>query len=350
MEISIAYIPGDGIGLQIMEQAIRVMTFVCEKFGHSIQFKECIAGSKAVNMKKLPFDEEAKEVCRNADAILLGNMWMHLNPELEKEKRPSALLGQIRKEFNLSINVRPTFTYPSLYDLSPLKELYLKEGFDILLIRDLSGGELTGKRYRDREYAYDMDMYTKKQIQELACFGFEASLTRKKALVSLDKAVVLESSRFFREIVNGVHTKYSEVNLKHQHIDDAASQIVKEPGAYDVIITNGMFGDILADEIAGLSGIQKLLPSAEMNTQGFGLYTPNNLHNTDDFANPIGLIQACALCLRYSLKLHKEAAFVEESIKKVLEEGYATKDFCEQNRKCVSCEKITDLIIEEMKG
>ena len=203
--------------------------------------------------------------------------------------------------------------------------------------------------------AYDVDSYTRKQIENVADFGFQASLKRSKNLISLDKAVILESSRFFREIVDSRHEQYKDVILKHQHIDDAASQVLKNPQDYDVIITNGMFGDILADEIAAMTGIQKMLPSAELNENGFGLYTSNNLHTTDlnygkDEANPIGLIMASAMFFRYSLGLEQEAQCIENAVKTVLEKQYALKDFCNKNRICLSQSVFVSKIIDEMRG
>lgn len=345
MNIKIACIPGDGIGPEIMNSTKQVIEKVCDLYGHTIEFIDLFVGSKSVDLGLEPFPNEEYEKCKNTNAILLGNMWMNLHPELPKEKRPSALLGLIRKRFDLSLNIRPNFIFPGLEDLSPLKESVIKNGFDIVLIRDLAGGELTGKRYRDTTCAWDMDMYTKEQIENLAICGFDTAMKRKKKLISLDKAIVLESSRFSRDITSEIAKKYPEVMLEFQHIDDAASQIIKYPEKYDVIITNGMFGDILADEIAGLSGIQKMLPSAELNTDGFGLYTPNNLHNTDtnvglDHANPIGLIMASAMLFRYSLGLEKEATSIE----------YAVIETLKTNYRNVKTNVLTTEIIKNMKG
>lgn len=355
MKIKLGCITGDGIGPELIEQAKKVVKHVSDIYGHNILFIDIEAGSASVQKGKDPFDEDAYYLCKECQGLILGNMWMHLNPELEKDKRPSALLGKIRKAFDLSINIRPNYVFQSVFDLSPLKKEVLKDGFDILLIRDLSGGELTGKRYREKDMAYDVDSYTRLQVEKLADFGFQASQDRKKKLTSLDKAVVLESSRFFREVVNQKHEQYKDVILKHQHIDDAASQVLKNPQDYDVIITNGMFGDILADEIAAMTGIQKMLPSAELNENGFGLYTSNNLHNTDlnygkDEANPIGLIMASAMFFRYSLGLEQEAQCIENAVKTVLEKQYALKDFCNKNRICLSQSVFVSKIIDEMRG
>jgi 3-isopropylmalate dehydrogenase len=354
MEIKIACIAGEGIGPEILESTKKVINKVAQLYGHTIIYIDCIVGSEAVNIGKDPFDEEAYDLCEECDGILLGNMWMHLNPELPKEKRPSALLGLIRKKFNLSINIRPNYIFEGLEDLSPLKENVIQSGFDVTLIRDLAGGELTGERYRDEDKAYDVDLYTKEQILNLAKFGFETSLKRKCHMTFLDKAVILESSRFSREIIQKEEKQYPNVSVRYQHIDDAASEIVLHPNHYDVIITNGMFGDILADEIAGLSGIQKMLPSAELNVDGFGLYTPNNLHNTDaninrDESNPIGLIMASAMLFRYSLDLEQEAQCIENAVSQVLKIGYCTKDFNGNNRNELSTSEFVSKIIKEMK-
>lgn len=355
MEIKLGCIAGDGIGPELVEQTKMVVKHVCDMYEHHVEFIDIEAGSASVNKNKDPFDKEAYYLCKKCHGLILGNIWMHLNPELEKDKRPSALLGKIRKVFHLSINIRPNYLVKSLCDLSPLKPEILKEGFDILLIRDLAGGELTGKRYRDKDMAYDVDSYTRKQIENVADFGFQASLKRSKNLISLDKAVILESSRFFREIIDSRHEQYKDVILKHQHIDDAASQILKNPQSYDVIITNGMFGDILADEVAAMTGIQKMLPSAELNQNGFGLYTPNNLHNTElnygkDEANPIGLIMASALFFRYSLGLEQEAQCIEKAVQSVLNKKFALKDFCGKDRFCISQSQFVSKIMDEMRG
>lgn len=359
MEYKISYIPGDGIGPEIMEETLRVLDAIAEKFGHVFEFRECIAGTKAVDSCGEPLPDESLKQCRESQAVLLGNMWMSLYPELPEAKRPARLLGLLRKELKLSINIRPIYSFGRLKKYSPLKEDSLKDGFDILLIRDLMGGVMASDSYRkmteDGEEACDYEFYKDQWIRQIVSFSAEAARNRKKKVVSLDKAVVLESSRLWRKVVQSLAGEYKDVTFENQHIDDAAGQIIQKPENYDVIVTTGMFGDILADEISALTGIQKILPSAELNANGQGLYTPNQLHNREresigqNTANPIGLIWSAALMLRYSLNLPKEAEVLEKAIKNVLNAGYATKDFYKEDSVLVGTEEIATRIIEELE-
>lgn len=359
MKYKIAYIPGDGIGPEIMEQTLRILNAVAEKFGHVFEFRECIAGRKAVDCYGKPLPDESLKQCKESQAVLFGNMWMSLYPELPKDKRPARLLGILRQEMELSINIRPIYSFGRLMEYSPLKESYLKKGFDILLIRDLMGGVMASDRYRkvteDGEEACDHEFYKEQWIRQIVTFSAEAARKRKKKLDSLDKAVVLDSSRLWRDVVQSVSKEYTDITFASQHVDDAAAQIIQNPGHYDVIVTNGMFGDILADEISALTGIQKILPSAELNMNGQGLYTPNQLHNREkdiidqNVANPIGLIQSAALMLRYSLNLKEEAELLEKAIRNVLDAGYVTKDFYKEGSILMGTEEITTKIMEELE-
>ena len=351
MEYNIAYIPGDGIGTEIIAETIKVIKEVGSLFNHSFIFNECIAGTKAV------------ELCKKSDSILLGNMWMDMYPELAREKRPSYLLALLRKNLNLTINIRPIVAYEELADLSPLKSEIINDGFDILVVRDVAAGMLMSNKYQrvgefGRE-ACDEEYYNEVAIKANLKCAFEAASNRNKKVTSLDKAVILESSKLWRKVAGEISEEYPDVDLVNQHIDDAAGIIIGNPKKYDVIVTNGIFGDILSDEISGLSGTPKMLASAEISGSGKGLYTPNQLHNSErdivgkNIANPIGSILSGAMMLRYSFKLEKEACIIEEAVKEIINEKYTTKDIYMYDSTLVGTDEMGTLIcnkIRELKG
>lgn len=249
--------------------------------------------------------------------------------------------------------------YKSLADLSPLKNGIIGEGFNILMLRDLAGGMLMSKRYRGigdhGKEAFDTEYYNEEIIKANACAAFEIARGRSKKVTSLDKAVILESSKLWREVVQEVSADYRDVSLVNQYIDDAAAQVITNPHNYDVILTSGMFGDILSDEISALAGTPNVLPSAELNHQGKGLFTPNQIHNKDysiiggDIANPIGSILSGAMMLRFAFGLEKESQTIEKAVRQVLNEKYATKDICLPGSKRIGTSEMGSIISEKIR-
>lgn len=359
MAYNISVIYGDGIGKEIVDQTIKVMNEVGGVFHHTFRFEMCDAGTKAVEQYGEPLPDKSLRQCLESDAILLGSLWLDHYPELPQQKRPSYVLSLLRKNLRLTTNLRPISVYKSLADLSPLKNNIIGEGFDILMLRDLAGGMIMSKKYRGvgehgRE-AYDEEYYNEEIIRGNACFAFEFARQRRKKVTSLDKAVILESSKLWREVVQEAGAEYRDVALTHQYIDDAAAQVIADPHNYDVILTSSMFGDILSDEISALAGAPHLLPSAELNRQGKGLFTPNQIHNKDhgiahkNLANPIGSILSGAMMLRFAFRLEQESWAIEEAVKRVLNEKYATKDIGLPGSKLIGTSEMGSIIAEKIR-
>lgn len=358
MAYNISVIYGDGIGQEIVDQAIKVMNEVGNVFHHTFHFERCEAGTGSSKYGE-PLPDKSLRQCQESDAILLGSLWLDHYPELPQEKRPSYVLSLLRKKLQLTINIRPISVYKSLADLSPLKNGIIGEGFNILMLRDLAGGMLMSKRYRGigdhGKEAFDTEYYNEEIIKANACAAFEIARGRSKKVTSLDKAVILESSKLWREVVQEVSADYRDVSLVNQYIDDAAAQVITNPHNYDVILTSGMFGDILSDEISALAGTPNVLPSAELNHQGKGLFTPNQIHNKDysiiggDIANPIGSILSGAMMLRFAFGLEKESQTIEKAVRQVLNEKYATKDICLPGSKRIGTSEMGSIISEKIR-
>ncbi|AHM68064.1 3-isopropylmalate dehydrogenase [Paenibacillus polymyxa] len=359
MAYNISVIYGDGIGKEIVDQAIKVMNEVGNVFHHTFHFERCEAGTEAVQKYGEPLPDKSLRQCQESDAILLGSLWLDKYPELPQEKRPSYVLSLLRKKLELKINLRPISVYKSLAELSPLKNSIIGEGFNILMLRDLAGGMLMSQRYRGigdyGKEAFDKEYYNEEMIKANACAAFEIARGRSKKVTSLDKAVILESSKLWREVVQEVSADYRDVALVNQYIDDAAAQVITDPHNYDVILTSGMFGDILSDEISALAGTPNVLPSAELNRQGKGLFTPNQIHNKDysivgkDIANPIGSILSGAMMLRFAFGLEQESQAIEEAVRRVLNEKYATKDICLPGSKRIGTSEMGSIISEKIR-
>lgn len=345
----IAVLPGDGIGVEIMAEALKVLNAIGKKYNHEFTTKDALIGGVAYEATGHPFPEETLKLCQESDGVLLGavggpqwdNLATHLRPE-------AALLG-IRKSLNLYANLRPAFLFTPLVNSSSLKREVI-EGTDILVVRELTGGLYFGPKEKTSEKALDTMLYTRPEIERIVRAGFEAAKLRKKKLTSVDKANILESSRLWREIVEEIAPEYPEIELNHMYVDNCAMQLIRNPKQFDVIVTENTFGDILSDAAAMLTGSIGMLPSASLGAGNVSLYEPVHGSAPDiagqGKANPLATILSVAMMLRYSFAMEKEALAVENAVTKVLEEGYRTGDIMEAGKTLVNTEKMGDLVVK----
>ena len=356
MELHITCIPGDGIGPEIVAEAKKVLDTVAEKYGHTMQYTDILMGGASIDVHGVPLTDDAIETAKNADAVLMGSIggdtttspWYKLPPNL----RPEAGLLAIRKALNLFANLRPAVLYEELAGACPLKEEISAKGFDMLIMRELTGGLYFGERKTVEENgirkAIDTLTYDETEIRRIAIKGFEIAMKRKKKVTSVDKANVLDSSRLWRAVVEEVAKDYPEVTLEHMLVDNCAMQLVKDPAQFDVILTENMFGDILSDEASMVTGSIGMLASASLNDSKFGLYEPSHGSAPDiagkDIANPIATVLSASMMLRYSFDLDKEADAIDNAVKKVLQEGYRTGDIMSEGCKQVGCRQMGDLL------
>ena len=360
MTYKIALIPGDGIGPEIIKEAQKVLKRVCEKYGYDFVYKEVLLGGASIDATGIPLTDEAITEAKKSDAVLMGSIggdpatspWYKLEPS----KRPEAGLLKIRKELNLFANVRPAYLYEELKSACPLRDDIIGDGFDMIIMRELTGGLYFGERKTIEEAgvrkAIDTMAYDENEIRRIARRGFDIAMKRDKKITSVDKANVLDSSRLWRTVVEEVATEYPKVKLEHMLVDNCAMQLVMNPGQFDVILTENMFGDILSDEASMITGSIGMLSSASLNETKFGLYEPSHGSAPDiagmDIANPIATILSAAMMLRYSLDLDEEAKAIEESVRKVLKEGYRTKDIWTQGCEEVGTSRMGDLIADAL--
>lgn len=344
MTFNIVCMSGDGIGPEIIAEAKRVLNKVAEKYGHSITYKDILMGGASIDVYGEPLTDEAIEIAKTSDAVLLGSIggnaaispWYRIAPEL----RPEAGLLKLRKSLNLFANLRPAYLYEELQEACPLRENVISDGFDMVIVRELTGGLYFGERSTNEMNgmitATDTLSYNEKEIRRIAVKGFETAMKRKKKVTSVDKVNVLDSSRLWRKVVEEVAMDYPEVTLEHMIVDNCAMQLIKNPKQFDVILTENMFGDILSDEASMITGSIGMLPSASLNDTKFGVYEPSGGSAPDiagkGIANPIATILSAAMMLRYSLGLEKEAEAVEAAIKQILKEGYRTVDIMPQDK------------------
>ncbi len=360
MNVNIAVIKGDGIGPEVVSQAMKVLDTVGEKYGHTFNYQQILMGGCSIDAHGVPLTDEAIAVAKAADAVLLGSIggntttspWYKLPPNL----RPEAGLLKIRKELNLFANLRPAVLYPELKGACPLKEEISDRGFDMMIMRELTGGLYFGQRKTVEENgvrkAYDELTYDENEIRRIAIKGFDIAMKRRKKVTSVDKANVLDSSRLWRAVVEEVAKDYPEVTLEHMLVDNCAMQLVKDPAQFDVILTENMFGDILSDEASMVTGSIGMLASASLNETKFGMYEPSGGSAPDiagqNKANPIATILSAAMMLRFSFDMDKEADAVEAAIKQVLQENYRTCDIMDDGMTLVSCSEMGDLICQRL--
>ena len=358
MEYKIALIPGDGIGPEIVAEAKKVLDRVCEKYSHKFSYTEVLLGGASIDAHGVPLTEEAIAQAKASDAVLMGSIggdaktspWYKLEPS----KRPEAGLLAIRKTLNLFANLRPAYLYNELRDACPLRDEIIGDGFDMIIVRELTGGLYFGARKTTEENgvrtAVDTLSYNENEIRRIAIKAFEIARKRRNKVTSVDKANVLDSSRLWRSVVEDVAKDYPDVTLEHMLVDNCAMQLVRDPKQFDVILTENMFGDILSDEASMVTGSIGMLSSASLNETKLGLYEPSHGSAPDiagqNKANPIATILSAAMMLRYSLDLDKEADAVEAAVQKVLTAGYRTGDIMSEGCKLVGTKEMGDLIAD----
>lgn len=360
MNYNIAVIPGDGIGPEIVTEARKILDKIGSKYGHQFLYTEVLMGGVSIDATGEPLTKEALETAKNSDSVLLGAVggnvgqsnWYNLPPHL----RPEAGLLAIRKGLNLFANIRPAVLFDELKGACPLKDEIILNGFDFVVMRELTGGLYFGERQTVEENgirkATDTLVYDENEIRRIAKWAFEIAMKRNKKICSVDKANVLDSSRLWRQVTKEVSLEYPEVELTDMLVDNCAMQLVKNPQQFDVILTENMFGDILSDEASMITGSIGMLASASLGDTKLGLYEPSHGSAPDiagqNKANPIATILSAAMMLRYSFDLLEEAKQIETAVKNVLKKGYRTIDIMSEGMILVGTKEMGDLITQEI--
>lgn len=353
MNTSIAVLPGDGIGPEVMQEALKVLNAIGLRFGHVFEYKHALIGGAAYDVHGVHFPEETLKLCEASDAILFGSVGGPVdqqdNPKW-KDSEKNALLG-LRKALNLAVNVRPARVYPMLTHLSPLKNEIIDAGIDLVVVRELIGGIYFGEHRTEGDRAFDVMEYTTDQIERVLTFAFELAQQRSKKLTVVDKANVLDCSRLWRKVAHAMAPQYSDVTMDFMYVDNAVMQIVKKPSVFDVIVTENMFGDILSDAASVLPGSLGLMPSASLGDR-VHLYEPIGGSAPDiagkGIANPIAQILSAALMLRYSFGLEEEAGVIEKAVQDVLESGDRTGDLVQAGAPALSTQQMGGAIVARL--
>ena len=360
MNGNITLIAGDGIGPEIVAEAVKVLNKVAEKYGHTFSYKEILMGGCSIDAHGVPLTDEALEIAKSGDAVLLGavggdvgnSRWYDVAPNL----RPEAGLLKIRKELGLFANVRPAYLYKELAEACPLKESISSRGIDMVIMRELTGGLYFGDRKTEvvdgLRTATDSLVYNEEEIRRIAIKGFDIARKRRKVVTSVDKANVLDSSRLWRAVVEEVAKDYPDVELRHMLVDNAAMQLVRDPAQFDVMLTENMFGDILSDEASMVTGSIGMLSSASLRADKFGLYEPSHGSAPDiagqNKANPLATILSAALMLRYTFDLEEEAKAIEDAVEAVLKEGFRTGDIYKEGMTLCRTTEMGDKVAERI--
>ena len=356
MTKKITVLPGDGIGPEIVAEAVRVLDAVCKKFGHSFEYTYVYIGGCSIDKYGVPITEEGMAKCKNADSVLLGAVggpkWDSVPPAVRPEK---ALLA-VRKELGLFANLRPTCLFPQLASASPLKAEVLADGIDLLIVRELTGGIYFGKHVTEEvngePSATDVMTYSQREIERIGRVGFETAMKRNKKLASVDKAKVLDTSRLWRKTMHRLAEEYPEVEYSDILVDNAAMQLIKNPAQFDVIVTENMFGDILSDEASMLTGSIGMMPSASLSEGSLGMYEPIHGSAPDiagkNIANPLGTILSAAMMLRYSFDMSPEADAIEAAVTKVLDEGLRTADIFSEGCVKLACSEMGSAVAQRI--
>ncbi len=352
MNKNITVLKGDGIGPEIVNEAIKVLDKVCEKYSHKFTYTEVDIGGCSIDKYGVPITEEGMAKCKSADSVLLGAVggpkWDNVDPSIRPEK---ALLA-VRSELGLFANLRPTKLFMQLADASPLKPSIVGNGIDLMIVRELTGGIYFGKRRTDtvngEKVATDEMTYSEHEIERIGRVAFESARKRSGRVASVDKANVLDSSRLWRAVMHRLSEEYSDVEYSDILVDNTAMQLIKNPSQFDVIVTENMFGDILSDEASMLTGSIGMMPSASLSEGTLGMYEPIHGSAPDiagmDIANPIGTIMSCAMMLRYSFDMIKEADAIEAAVNRALDDGYRTADIYKEGTKKVKCSEMGNII------
>lgn len=356
MEYKIAVTKGDGIGPEIVDCAIKVLDEIGKIYNHQFIYKEALVGGAAYDEYGTPLPKETIEICKESDSVLFGAVGGDKWDNLPGDKRPERAILGLRKELETFANLRPGYLFKSLKASSPLKEEIIKDGFDICVVRELTGGIYFGEKgTKDTDLgrsAYDVEIYSEMEVRRIAKIAFEMAMKRDKKLTSVDKANVLESSRLWRRVVEEVAKDYPEVTLNHMYIDNAAMQVVKNPSQFDVILTSNIFGDILSDEISMITGSIGMLASASIGEDKKGLFEPIHGSAPDitgkGIANPIATILSAAMMLKYSFDLEEESELIYKAVEKTLEDGYRTFDI-KRDEEYLATFEMTQKIIDNLK-
>ena len=356
MNKNITLLKGDGIGPEIVGQAVKVLDAVAEKYGHKFNYTEVDIGGCSIDKFGVPITEEGMAKCKSADAVLLGAVggpkWDNVDPSIRPEK---ALLA-VRRELGLFANLRPTKLFPQLADSSPLKQSIVGNGIDLMIVRELTGGIYFGKRYTEvvdgEKVATDYMTYSEHEIERIGRVAFESAKKRSNKLASVDKANVLDSSRLWRATMHKLAEEYPEVEYSDILVDNTAMQLIKNPTQFDVIVTENMFGDILSDEASMLTGSIGMMPSASLSEGTLGMYEPIHGSAPDiagmDIANPIGTVMSAAMMLRYSFDMMEEADAIEAAVNKALDDGFRTPDIYKDGFKKVGCTEMGDILAKNI--
>lgn len=356
MEKNITLLKGDGIGPEIVGQAVKVLDAVTEKYGHKFNYTEVDIGGCSIDKFGVPITDEGMAKCKSADAVLLGAVggpkWDNVDPSIRPEK---ALLA-VRRELGLFANLRPTKLFPQLADSSPLKQSIVGNGIDLMIVRELTGGIYFGKRYTEvvdgEKVATDYMTYSEHEIERIGRVAFESAKKRSNKLASVDKANVLDSSRLWRATMHKLAEEYPEVEYSDILVDNTAMQLIKNPTQFDVIVTENMFGDILSDEASMLTGSIGMMPSASLSEGTLGMYEPIHGSAPDiagmDIANPIGTVMSAAMMLRYSFDMMEEADAIEAAVNKALDDGFRTPDIYKDGFKKVGCTEMGDILAKNI--
>jgi len=354
--LKIAIIPGDGIGPEVVKQAVKVLMAVSTKYNCEFEIKEALLGGAAIDKKGMPLPQESIDICKASDSVILGAVGGPKWDSLPGNLRPETGLLGLRKKLAVFANLRPAILFPQLRSASNLKEEVLGHSLDIMIVRELIGGAYFGEKNRvdipNGQRAWDTIQYSTYEIERITKMAFEVARVRNKKLTLVDKANVLESSRLWREVVLAISEDYKDVELNCMYVDNAAMQLIRDPHQFDVIVTENMFGDILSDEASMLTGSLGMLPSASLGTSSVGLFEPIHGSAPDiagkDLANPIGTIMSVAMMFRYSFKNEEIAKDIEDSVYKVLDRGYRTIDIMQPGMNCLGTEKMGDYIASQI--
>ena len=346
MTKNIAVIKGDGIGPEIITQAIAVLDAIAEKFGHTFTFTDVDMGGCAIDKYGEPLPEAELKKCLNSDSVLLGAVGGEKWNSVSADIRPEKGLLKLRKSMGVYANSRPAKIWKQLKSASPLKDSIVDKGIDFVIVRELTGGIYFGEHKTEGDTATDVLKYTESEIERIGRIGFKTAQKRNKKLCSVEKSNVLDSSRLWKKVMHRLSEEYPDVELSDMLVDNCAMQIVKNPAQFDVIVTENMFGDILSDEASQITGSIGMIPSSSLGATSVGLYEPIHGSAPDiagcDVANPIGTILSAAMMLKYSFGMEDEAASIENAVSKVLDEGFRTADIMPQNEKEASvCKKVS---------
>ena len=357
MDFKIAVIKGDGVGPEIVNEGLKVLDKIAQKYNHKFKYTNVLGGGAAIDETGEPLPKESLDICKASDAVLLGAVGGPKWDNIESSKRPEKGLLALRSGLGLFVNLRPATMHESIKEASPLRADIVEKGVDFVVVRELTGGIYFGERKtgveNGVEFAYDVEKYDENEIRRIGKKAFETAMIRNKKLTCVDKANVLDSSKLWRKVLNELAKDYPEVELSYMYVDNAAMQLVKDPSQFDVIVTNNIFGDIISDEASMITGSIGMLPSASVRGDDFGMYEPIHGSAPDiagkGIANPLATILSGGMMLKHSFGLDEEADVIEKAVLSVLEDGYRTGDIMSEGMKQVGTEEMTKLVIEKIE-